>query len=63
MPHGREVGLGPKDIVLDADKARTPQKGTEPPKFSAHLYCGQSAGWIKMALDTEVGLSPGSGSE
>jgi len=23
------------------------------------LYCGQTAGWIKMPLDTEVGLGPG----
>ena len=29
------------------------------PHFSAHAYCGQTAGWIKMALGTEVGLGPG----
>jgi len=29
------------------------------PQFSAHVYCGQTAGWIKMALDMEVGLGPG----
>jgi len=23
------------------------------------VYCGQTVGWIKMKLDTEVGLSPG----
>jgi len=23
------------------------------------VYCGQTAGWIKMPLDTEVGLGPG----
>jgi len=34
-------------------------KGAEPRKFSAHVYCGQTAGWIKMALGMEVGLSPG----
>jgi len=28
------------------------------PKFSAHVYCGQTAGWIKMPLGTEVGLGP-----
>ena len=27
--------------------------------FSAHVYCGQTAGWIKMLLGTEVGLGPG----
>jgi len=37
-----------------------PQKGAEPPpQFSAHVYCGQTAGWIKMTLGMEVGLGPG----
>ena len=36
-----------------------PKKGAEPPKFSAHVYCGQTAGWIKMTLGMEVGLSQG----
>ena len=29
------------------------------PQFSAHFYCGQTAGCIKMPLGMEVGLSPG----
>jgi len=33
--------------------------GAEPPKFSAHVYCGQTAGWMKLLLGMEVGLSPG----
>jgi len=33
-----------------------PQKGS--PQFSADVYCGQTAAWIKMPLGTEVGLSP-----
>jgi len=36
-----------------------PPKGAELPKFSLHIYCDQTAGWIKMALGTKVGLSPG----
>jgi len=37
-----------------------PQKwSVEAPKFSAHVYCGQTAGWIKMPLGTMVGLSLG----
>ena len=32
--------------------------GGAPPQFSAHGYCGRTAGWIKMALDMEVGLGP-----
>ena len=35
-----------------------PKKGAEPPKFSAHVYCGETAGWIKMVLGMEVDLSP-----
>ena len=35
-----------------------PQKGGGAPKFSAHIYRGQTAGWIKMALGMEVGLGP-----
>ena len=29
------------------------------PKFSAHICCSQTAGWIKIPLGREVGLSPG----
>jgi len=45
--------------VLDGDPAPIPQKGGESPQFSAHVYCGQKAGWIKIPLGTEVGLGPG----
>jgi len=38
----------------------SPKRGRGPPsKFSAHVYCGQTAGWMKLVLGTEVGLSPG----
>jgi len=59
MPLAMEVGLGPGHIVLDGDPAPPPQKGAEPPQFLAHVYCGQTAGWIKMALGVEMGLGPG----
>jgi len=36
----------------------SPQKGHSS-QFSAHVYCGQTSGWIKMPLGTEVGLGPG----
>ena len=35
---------------------RSPKLGTEPSKFSAHIYCGQTAGCIKLPLGTKVGL-------
>jgi len=29
-----------------------------PPQFSAHFYCDQTAGCIKMPLGMDIGLSP-----
>jgi len=29
------------------------------PQFSAHVSCGETAGWITMALGMEVSLGPG----
>ena len=54
MTLGMEVG----HIVLDGDPAALPKRGRAP-QFSAHFYCGQTAGCIKMPLGMEVGLSPG----
>jgi len=44
---------------LDEDPAPSPKRGRSPKKFLAHVYYGQMAEWIKMALGMEVGLSPG----
>jgi len=41
--------------VLDVDPAPSPKMGGAL-QFSAHVYCGQTAAWIKMPLGTEVGL-------
>jgi len=36
-----------------------PLKGAQLcPPFSAHVYCGQTVGWIKMPLGTVVGFGP-----
>ena len=61
MARGMEVGLSLRDIMLDGDPAPlSPKKGAEPPpQFLAHIYCGQTAEWIKMAVGMEVGLGPG----
>ena len=57
MALGTEVGLGPGHTVLDGDPAPLPKKGAEPtPQFSAHFYCGQTAGCLKMPPGMEVGL-------
>jgi len=58
MSLGMEVGLDPGHIVLDGDPAPPPEKGHSP-QFSAHVCCGQTAGWIKLPLGTKAGLGPG----
>jgi len=35
------------------------KKGAEPPPIFSLLYCGQTAGCIKMPLGMEISLSPG----
>jgi len=55
-----EVGLGPGDFVFDGDLATSRTKGTPTPtQFVAHVYCGQTAGWMKAPLYTEVDLGTG----
>jgi len=57
---GMQVGLGPGRIALDGDPAPPLPKGhSRSPQCSAHICCGQVAGWIKMPLGMEVGLGPG----
>jgi len=52
-----EVGLGPGDFVFDGDPATPRTEGTPTAtQFLAHVYCGQTAGWMKTP---EVDLSPG----
>jgi len=48
--------------VLCGPNSSSPKNGRSPPpkkKNSAHCYCGQTAGWSKMALGMEVGVGPG----
>jgi len=50
----------PRRLCIRWGPRSPPPKRAEPPKtFSAHVYCGQTAGWIKTVLDMEVGLNPG----
>jgi len=53
QPRGLWVRCGPSP-----PPKREAEAGGRAPQFSAHGYCGQTAGWIKMALGVEVGLGP-----
>ena len=35
------------------------QKRGTVPQFLVHVYCGQTAGWMKTPVGTEVDLGPG----
>jgi len=60
MALGMDVGLGPGDFVFDGDPATLRTEGTPTTtQFLAHVYCGQTAGWMKTLLGTEVDLGPG----
>jgi len=54
-----ELGLGPYDFVLVGDPIALAPRGGGPHKFSSHVYCDQTAGWMKLVLSMVVGLSPG----
>jgi len=58
MALGMDVGLNPGDYVSDGDLVLLAKKGALFPPISAHFYCGQTAGCIKIPLGMEVGLSP-----
>ena len=59
MSLGMELGLDLGDFVLDGDPVAPSPKGGRTPKLSAHVYCDQTAGWMKLILGMVVGLSPG----
>jgi len=60
MALGVEVGLGPCDFVFNGDPATPRTEGTlTTTLFLVHVYCGQTAGWMKTPLGTEVDLGPG----
>ena len=48
----------PKGLCVRWGPSSPAQKGGRAPQFSAHVYCGQTTGWIKMVLGIEVGLGP-----
>jgi len=57
MPLGMEVGRNPDDSARWGPSSPLPKMGVElPPQFLAHVYCGQTAAWIKASLGMQVGL-------
>jgi len=48
MALGKEVGLGPVDIVLDGDTSPLPKKGAEPPVFGPSLL------WPNGCMDQDA---------
>jgi len=58
-PLGIEVYATTRRLLLHMDPHSPPQIGPGGvPQFSAHVYCGQTAGWIKMPVGMEVGFGP-----
>ena len=51
----------PRELCVRWEASHLPKREAEPggraPNFRP-MYCGQTAGWIKMALGMEVGLGP-----
>jgi len=46
--------------LFDGDPATPRTEGTPTTtQFMAHIYCGQTAGWMQTPLGTEVDLGPG----
>jgi len=45
----------PRGLCVRWGPSPHPKRGRAP-QFSAHVYCGKTATWIKMPLGTEVGL-------
>ena len=45
----------PRRLCVRWGPSPLPKKG-QIPQFLAHVYCGQTAAWIKMPLSTAIGL-------
>jgi len=58
MQLGTIIGLGPGNIVLDADPAPPPKWHSSPPQISAHVVAKRLDGWIHATCH-EGGPRPG----
>ena len=54
--HGGRPRPRPHCALWGPSYHRQEKRGTALPQFSAHVCCGQTAGWIKMPLGTEIDL-------
>jgi len=60
MPLGTEVGIGLRDICSMWTQLPPEKNGTPTPtQLLAHVYCAETAGWMKTPLVTEADLGPG----
>jgi len=62
MPLGVEVGLRPAaqaTLCSMGTQVSLEKRAHHPTQFLAHVYCGQTAGWMKTPFGTEVDLRPG----
>jgi len=56
-PLGMEVASA-RQLCVRWGPSRLPKRGGGP-NFLPYVYCGQTAGWIKMPFSTAVKLGPG----
>jgi len=57
--HLHEGRPRPRQQCVRCGRSSTTHGSQHPPQFSTHVCCGQTAGWIKMALGRKLGLGPG----
>jgi len=48
----------PRRLCVTWGRSSPTKRGTAP-QFLVHVYCGQTAGWMKTPLGTKVDLGPG----
>jgi len=58
MKHGMEVDSAQATFCSMGTQLPPKKGGTDPTQFSAHVRCGQMAGWIKMPIGMETRLGP-----
>jgi len=53
------LGIEPRRLCVTwGPRSPSPKGQWSSPQFSAHVYCGQTAGWMKLVLGMEVYPQP-----